>query len=389
MKAVCWYGIHDVRTENVPDPIMVSPHDMILRVTSSSVCGSDLHLYDGMVVTMREGDIIGHEFMGEVVEVGKEVRKVKPGDRVIVPSLVACGHCTFCAEGNTSWCDNSNPNAWVLEKMYGQSPAGFFGYSHGFGGYAGCFAEYMRVPMADVGAFLAPQGYTDEQLLFASDAAPTGYQAADYANIKPGQTVAVWGCGAVGLFAMKSAWLLGAGRVIAIDRVPARLRMAQEQCGAEVLNFEQVDVVEALIEMTGSRGPDACIEAVGMEADQGGLEGAYDRVKQTLRLETDRPYALREAIRACRKGGTVVVMGVYAGFVDKFPIGAVFNKGLTIRAGQQHGHHYIPQLLRYVEEGRLDMTFPITHRFSLDQAKMAFELSRKREDSLVRAVFFH
>lgn len=389
MKAICWYGIHDVRTENVPDPILISPSDLILRVTSSSVCGSDLHLYDGMIPSMREGDILGHEFMGEVVDVGREVRNVKPGDRIVVPSPVACGHCAYCAQGNTSWCDNSNPNAWILEKMYTQSPAGFFGYSWGFGGYAGCFAEYMRVPYGDVASFKVPEGYTDEQILFISDAAPTGYQAADYANIQPGQTVAVWGCGAVGLFAMKSAWLKGAGRVIAIDRVPYRLRMAREHCDAEILNFEEVDVVEALVEMTGGRGPDVCIEAVGMEADSGGLEGAYDRVKQTMRLETDRPYALREAIRACRKGGVVVVMGVYAGFIDKFPIGAVFNKGLTIRASQQHGHRYIPELLDLVQQGRLDVSFPITHRLSLDEGKTAFELSRKREDNCVRAIFLH
>jgi len=389
MKAVCWYGIHDLRYQDVPDPIMVSPRDVILRVTSSAVCGSDLHLYNGVIPTMKPGDIIGHEFMGEVVEVGKEIRTVKPGDRVVVPSPISCGQCAYCAEGNTSWCDNSNPNAWMLEKMYAQSPAGFFGYSHGFGGYAGCFVEYMRVPDGDVGAFVVPEGLSDEQVMLISDAVPTGYMAADYANIQPGQTVAVWGCGGVGLFAMKSAWLMGAGRVIAIDRVPRRLQMAAEECNAETLNFDEVDVVEELVEMTGGRGPDICIEAVGMEANSGGLEGAYDRVKQTLRLETDRPYALREAIRACRKGGTVVVMGVYAGMVDKFPMGAVFNKGLTIRAGQQHGHRYVPELLRLAQAGRMDMSFPITHRFSLDQAMTAFEISRTRSDNCVRAIFLH
>ncbi len=389
MKAVCWYGIHDVRYETVPDPILLNPRDVILRVTSSSVCGSDLHLYNGVVPTMQAGDIIGHEFMGEVVEVGKGVTNVQRGDRVVVPSPISCGHCFYCAHGEFSLCDNSNPNAWLAEKIYNQSPAAIFGYSHAFGGYAGAFAEYVRVPFGDVGAFKVPEGLSDDQTLFVSDAFATGYMAADFCAIQPGQTVAVWGAGAVGLFAMMSARLKGAGRIIAIDRVPFRLEMARRQAEAETLNFNEVDVVEALKDMTGGRGPDACIEAVGMEADQSGLEGAYDRVKAVMRLETDRPYALREAIRACRKGGIVSVVGVFGGFVDKFPMGIAMNKGLTFRMAQQHGQKYAPELLRLIQEGRIDPSFAATHHYPLSAAHEAFELTRHRDDNVVRVVFQH
>jgi threonine dehydrogenase-like Zn-dependent dehydrogenase len=338
---------------------------------------------------MREGDIIGHEFMGEVVEVGRGISHLRRGDRVVVPSPIACGHCYFCATGQHSLCDNSNPNAWIPEKVANQAGAAIYGYSHAFGGYAGAFADYIRVPFADVGAFKVPEGLTDDQVLFVSDAMATGYMAADFCAIQPGQTVAVWGAGGVGLFAMKSAWLMGAGRVIAIDRVPHRLRAAAEHANAETINFDEVDVVEVLKEMTGGRGPDACIEAVGMEADQSGLEGAYDRVKATLKLETDRPYAVREAIRACRKGGIVSIVGVFSGFVDKFPLGVAMNKGLTLRMAQQHGQKYAPELLRHIQEGRMDGSFAITHRYPLKKAREAFEISRKREDGVIRAVFHH
>lgn len=389
MKAVCWYGIHDVRLEQVPDPILLNPRDVILKVTSSSVCGSDLHLYDGVIPTMQEGDIIGHEFMGEVVEVGRGITTLRRGDRVVVPSPISCGHCYFCGTGQYSLCDNSNPNAWMPEKVANQAGAAIFGYSHAFGGYAGAFADYVRVPFADVGAFKVPEALTDDQVLFVSDAMATGYMAADFCAIQPGQTVAVWGSGAVGLFAMKSAWVLGAGRVIAIDRVPHRLQAAREHANAETLNFDEVDVVEALKDTTGGRGPDACIEAVGMEADQSGLEGAYDRVKATLKLETGRPYAVREAIRACRKGGIVSIVGVFGGMVDKFPLGIAMNKGLTFRMAQQHGQKYAPELLRLIQDGRMDGSFAATHHYPLDKARDAFEISRKREDGVIRVVFKH
>lgn len=387
MKAVCWYGTQDVRTETVADPRIINSHDAILRVTSASICGSDMHLYNGYVPTMKPGDILGHEFMGEVVEVGKDVHNIKKGDRVVVPSPIACGHCYYCEQGLFSCCDNTNPNAWMAEKIYNQSPAGIYGYSHAFGGFAGAFANYVRVPYADVGAMLVPEGLRDEQVLFISDALPTGFMGADYCNIKPGATVAVWGCGAVGLSAIMSAYLLGAGRVIAIDHVPYRLDIAHERCGAEVLNYEDVNIVEALTEMTGGRGPDACIDAVGMEAHNTGLEGMYDTVKQAVRLETDRPYVLREAILACRKGGTVVAMGVYSGFIDKFPMGAFMQKNLSMRSGQQHGQAYAPRLLGYIESGQLDTSFLASHPLPLDQAKQGFEMMRNKEDNVMRVVF--
>ena len=346
-----------------------------------------MHLYNGYIPTMMPGDIIGHEFMGEVVEVGDEVANIKPGDRVVIPSVIACGSCQYCDRGLYSICDNSNPKAWLAEKVYKQASAGIYGYSHAFGGYAGAFAEYTRVPYADNGPILIPEHLSDEQVLFISDAFPTGYMAADYCDIQPGQTVAVWGCGAVGLFAMLSAYLLGAGRVIAIDRYPYRLQMAKEKCGAEVLNYEEVDVVEALIEMTGGRGPDACIDAVGMEAHNYGLEGVYDSVKQAVRLETDRPYVIREAILACRKGGVVSIIGVYSGFVDKIPMGAAFNKSLTFRMGQMHAQRYLPRLLGYVEQGQVDPSFIATHPMPLEDARLGFEMSRNKEDNCLRVVF--
>ena len=387
MKALCWNGVHDVRVERVPDPQIINPGDAILRITSTAICGSDLHLYDGFIPTMKPGDILGHEFMGEVVEVGSAVRRLKVGDRVVIPFNIACGNCYYCEHDLWSLCDNTNPNAPLAEAMYGFSGSGLFGYSHLLGGYAGGQAEYVRVPYADVGGFKVPDHLTDEQVLFLTDIFPTGYMAAENAEIRPGQTVAVWGCGPVGQFAIKSAFLLGAERVIAIDRIPERLQMAEEMSGAETINYEeQSDVVEVLKQMTGGRGPDACIEAVGMEAHASGFVGAYDRVKQTLRLETDRPHALREAIQACRKGGTASVPGVYALLIDKMPFGSAFAKGLTFRMGQTHVHRYVEPLLQYIENGELDPTFVITHRYPLEEAAHAYKIFRDKEDNCIKVV---
>ncbi|HWI40471.1 MAG TPA: zinc-dependent alcohol dehydrogenase, partial [Verrucomicrobiae bacterium] len=369
MRAVCWHGKQDVRVDNVPDPQIINPRDAIVKVTLTCICGSDLHLYNAYVPTMKKGDILGHEFMGEVVEVGPGVGNLKVGDRVVVPFPIACGDCWYCTNGMFALCDNSNPNAWMLEKMYGDTGGGIFGYSHLYGGYAGGQAEYVRVPYADVGPVKIPAGLADEQVIFLSDVFPTGYMAAENCNISPGDTVAVWGCGPVGLFALWSARHMGASKVIAIDRFPERLRLAREHCGAETLNYEEVpDVPTALHEMTGGRGPDACIDAVGLEAEGVGMERMYDKVKQTLRLETDRPMALREAITACRKGGTLSIPGVYSGFIDKMPIGAVFGKGLTIRGGQTHVQKYLGLLLDMVAGGKIDPSFIISHRLPLDEA---------------------
>ena len=319
MKALCWYGTNDVRVTKVPDPKVVNPRDAIIKVTLSAICGSDLHLYDGFIPTMRRGDILGHEFMGEVVEVGSENTKLKVGDRVVVPFTISCGNCFYCLRELWSLCDNSNPNAWMAEKLYGASPAGLFGYSHMMGGYAGGQAEYVRVPFADIGPIKVPDNLTDEQVLFLSDIFPTGYMAADVCNIAPGDTVAVWGCGPVGQMAMVSAWMLGAGRVIGIDREPERLRMAANRAKADTLNYEYADVFDALMDMTGGQGPDACIDAVGLEAHGVNLDAWYDKVKTAAMLATDRVSALRQAIHACRKGGTVSIPGVYGGFLDKVP----------------------------------------------------------------------
>jgi len=369
----------------VPDPKLLNPHDAIIKVTTTCICGSDLHLYDGVIPTMMEGDILGHEFMGEVVEVGPEVKNLKVGDRVVVPFTIACGNCFFCREQLWSLCDNSNPNAKMAEKMYGFSPSGLFGYSHMMGGYAGGQAEYARVPFADVGPLKIPEDMDDESVIFLSDILPTGYQGALNAEIKPGHTVAVWGCGPVGLFALKSAFHMGA-RVIAIDSNPERLELAREHCNAETMDFKSKDVVDVLRQMTGGRGPDACIDAVGMEASGTGFEAAYDTAKQTLRLESDRPMALRQAIVACRKGGIVSVPGVYSGFVDKFPMGAVFAKGLIIRTGQTHVHNYVRPLMELVEKGAIDPTFIITHRMALDDAPYGYELFKEKQDGCIKIV---
>jgi threonine dehydrogenase-like Zn-dependent dehydrogenase len=385
MRAVCWHGVGEVRVEQVPDPSLLNPRDAIVRVTSTAICGSDLHLYDGYIPTMFRGDILGHEFMGEVVEVGPGVTNLSIGDRVVVPFPIACGGCFFCERQLFSLCENSNPNAPLAEKMWGHSPAGIFGYSHMLGGYAGGQAEYVRVPFADVGPLRVPATLTDEQVLFLSDILPTGYMAAENCSIHPGDTIAVWGCGPVGLFAIASAMLLGAGRVIAIDRFPERLRKA-ESIGAEALDYESTDVQEALKEMTGGRGPDACIDAVGMEAHVHGFVGAYDRAKQALRLSTERPGVLRQAIQACRKGGTVSVPGVYGGFIDKLPFGSVVNKAITIRSGQTHVQRYMRPLLERIERGDIDPSFIVSHRLSLDDAAQGYEMFKNKEEECVKVV---
>jgi threonine dehydrogenase-like Zn-dependent dehydrogenase len=379
--------VNDLRVETVPDPGIVNPHDAILRVTMSTTCGSDLHFIDGYIPTMRAGDVIGHEFIGEVVETGPDVKKVRKGERVVVPSFICCGQCWFCRHDLWSLCDNTNPNAETQAALLGYPTAGIYGYTHAFGGYAGAHAGFVRVPHADVDCFTVPEGLTDEQVVFLSDAAPTGYMGADFCNIQPGDTVAVWGCGGVGLMAQKSAYLLGAGRVIAIDRFPDRLRVARDRIGSETINYEQVDsVLEALQDMTGGRGPDACIDAVGMEAHGTGLEYQYDRAKQALRMHTDRGDAVREAIMACRKGGVLSILGVY-GVMDKFPLGVMMNKGLTVRTAQQHGQKYVPRLLEHTRRGELDASFLATHRFSLEDGPRGYDMFKHKADGCLRVVF--
>ena len=388
MKATCWTGVNRVEVQEVPDPQILNPRDAIVRITSTAICGSDLHLYDGYVPTMEKGDILGHEFMGEVVEVGPRARaKVSIGDRVVVPFPIACGACLACTRGLYSCCENSNPNAAMAEKMFGFPAAGIFGYSHLTGGYAGGQAEYARVPFPDVGPLKIESDLTDEQVLFLSDILPTGFMGAEMCEIKPGDVVAVWGAGPVGQFAIASAFLLGAERVIAIDRFPYRLEMARVNSGAEIVNYEDNDVNNVLKEMTGGRGPDACVDAVGMEAHHGmGLIHAYDRVKQATRMETERPHALRQAITCCRSGGIVSVIGAYGGMMDKFPIGTVMNRSLTIKSGQCHVHRYMPRLLEHIEAGRLDPTFIVTHRLPLDQAPTGYETFKHKEDECVKVV---
>jgi threonine dehydrogenase-like Zn-dependent dehydrogenase len=386
MKAVCYYGKQDVRVEQVPDPTLVNPRDAIVKITATAICGSDLHIYDGYIPTMQKGDILGHEFMGEVVDVGRENKKLKVGDRVVVPFTIACGNCFYCKEQLWSLCDNSNPNAWVAEKMYGFSASGLFGYSHIYGGYAGGQAEYARVPFADVGPLKVPSTLSDEQVLFLSDILPTGYMAAENCNIKPGDTVAVWGCGPVGQFAIQSAFLLGAERVIAIDRFTERLEMAARLGKAEVLNYEDFDVPEELRALTGGQGPDACIDAVGLEAHGHTLDAWYDNAKTTMMMATDRPHALRQAINCCRKGGTVSIPGVYGGWLDKFPLGAAFAKGLTLKMGQTHMHKYMPKLLERIEKGEIDPSCIITHRVALDDAPKMYRTFRDKKDQCIKVI---
>ncbi len=374
-----------MQVDTVPDPQILNQRDAIVRITSSAICGSDLHLYDGKILGVEHGDIFGHEFMGEVVEVGREVKNLAVGDRVVVPFPISCGSCEACQAGLYSLCENSNPNAWMAEKLMGHSPCGIYGYSHLLGGFAGGQAEYARVPFADVGPLKVPDNLTDEQVLFLSDIFPTGYMGAEMCNIQPGDTIAIWGCGPVGQFAIRSAFLLGAERVIAIDNVPERMRMAQAG-GAEVLSFDAVNVLEALKEMTGGRGPDACIDAVGMEARGHGPAYLYDRTMQAMKMEFDRPIALRNAILACKNGGTVSVIGVYAGFIDKFPMGAVLNRALTIRSGQCHVQRYLRPLLERIERGEIDPSFVVTHRLTLDQAPMGYKIFRDKQDECIKVV---
>jgi len=387
MKALCWHGKNDVRVDTVPDPKIQDPHDVIVRVTATAICGSDLHLLDGYMPTMESGDVLGHEFMGEVVDVGKGNTKLKLGDRVVVPFVIACGTCYFCRKGMFSLCDTSNPNAEIARKAMGQSPAGLFGFSHMLGGFAGGQAEYVRVPFADVGPIKISSDLRDEQVLFLSDIFPTGYMAAENAEIEPGDTVAVWGCGPVGQFTIQSAWMLGAGRVIAIDRVPERLQMAVEKGKAEIINFDKEDVYDRLMEMTSGRGPDRCIDAVGTEAHGGGsLDAVIDKAKAAMYLGTDRPHVLREAIMCCRKGGTLSVPGVYIGFLDKIPFGAAMNKGLTIKTGQTHVQRYLEPLLQKIEAGAIDPSFVITHRLKLADAPDAYKTFRDKEDGCIKVV---
>lgn len=387
MKAVCWMGIRKMEVAEVPDPRILSRRDAIVKVTSSAICGSDLHLYNGFIPTMMPGDVMGHEFMGEVVELGPDVKSLAVGDRVVVGFPISCGVCAQCRRKMYSLCENSNPNAWMAEKLWGYSPCGIYGYSHTLGGYAGGQAQYVRVPFADVGALkIEDDSLPDESVLFLSDIFPTGYMGAEMCDIQPGDTVAVWGCGPVGQFAMASAYLLGASRVIAIDRLSDRLALAREKVGAETLDYERVDVHEALREMTGGRGPDACIDAVGMEAHSHTPMFAMDRVKQRLMIEQDRPLALRQAILSCRNGGTVSVIGVYSGFVDQFPMGAVVNRSLTIRSGQCHAQRYMRPLLDRIQGRQIDPGFVVTHRMSIDDAPEGYALFSRKQDGCEKVV---
>jgi threonine dehydrogenase-like Zn-dependent dehydrogenase len=389
MKALCWHGKYDVRVDTVPDPKIEDPRDIVIQVTSTAICGSDLHLYDGYMKTMKEGDVLGHEPMGEVVEVGSEVKSLRAGDRVVVPFTISCGACFFCEKGLYSLCDTTNPNAEMAKAVMGHSPAGLLGYSHMLGGFAGGQAEYLRVPHANVGPLKIPAGLPDEKVLFLSDVFPTGYMAAENAEIEPGDTVAVWGCGPVGQFSIQSAWLFGAGRVIAIDRVPERLAMAARYGKAETINFEELDdgVYDRLMEMTGGRGPDRCIDAVGSEAHgAGSFDARLDKAKAALMLGTDRPHVLREAIMCCRKGGTISMPGVYLGFLDKIPFGAFVNKGLTLKTGQTHVQKYYRDLLKRIEDGEIDPSFVVTHRLPLEQAPDAYKTFRDKEDDCIKVV---
>jgi threonine dehydrogenase-like Zn-dependent dehydrogenase len=386
MRATVWSGRNTVQVENVPDPKILNRRDAIVRITSTAICGSDLHLFDGYVPTMEKGDILGHEFMGEVVETGPDVANLQVGDRVVVPFPIACGSCDACRNGLFSICENSNPNAPIAEKLWGHSPCGIFGYSHALGGFAGGQAEYARVPFADVGPIKIEDDLPDESVLFLSDIFPTGYMGAEMCEPKPGDVIAVWGAGPVGLFAIASALLLGAERVIAIDRFDYRLDKARE-AGAETIDYEQTNVLEALREMTGGRGPDACIDAVGMESHHDFLPlHAYDRVKQAARLETDRPHALREAILACRNGGIVSVIGVYGGVIDKFPVGAWMNRSLTLKAGQCHVHRYLRPLLERIRNGEIDPSFVISHELPLEQAPRGYEMFKHKQDNCTKVV---
>jgi threonine dehydrogenase-like Zn-dependent dehydrogenase len=387
MKATCWMGKNRVEVDEVPDPRILNDRDAIVRVTSSAICGSDLHLYQGYIPTMQRGDVLGHEFMGEVVELGRGVTNLQVGDRVVVPFPIACGTCNACEAGLYSVCENSNPNARLAEKVWGYPAAGIYGYSHLAGGFAGGQAEYVRVPFADVGPLKIEDGVADESVLFLSDVFPTGYMGAEFCDIKPGDVIAVWGAGPVGQLAAASARLLGADRVLVIDRFEYRLEIARQNTEAETINYEEVDsVIEALKELTAGRGPDACIDAVGMEAHSHSPLYAYDRAKHATRLETDRPFALREAILSCRNGGVVSVIGAYGGFVDKVPMGAVMNRSLTIKSGQCHVQRYMRPLLQRIQNGEIDPAFIVTHRLPLDSTPIGYETFKNKEDDCLKVV---
>jgi threonine dehydrogenase-like Zn-dependent dehydrogenase len=387
MKALCWHGTGDIRCDQVPDPKIADQTDILVRITSTAICGSDLHLFDGFMPTMQKGDVIGHEPMGEVIEVGKSVQKLKKGDRVVIPFTISCGNCWFCQQQLFSLCDNSNPNAAMAKKMMGQSPAALFGYSHLLGGFAGGQAEYLRVPYADVSPLKIESDLPDEKVLFLSDIFPTGYMAAENAEIHPGETVAVWGCGPVGQFAIQSAWMFKAGRVIAIDRVPERLAMAEKHGKVETINFDKKNVYDELMEMTRGRGPDRCIDAVGAEAHAwGSIDAVMDKAKAAVMLTTDRAHVLRETIMCCRKGGTISIPGVYIGFPDKIPVGAMMNKGLTLKSGQTHVAKYHRRLLGKIEAGEIDPSFVVTHRLSLEEGPQAYKTFRDKEDGCIKVV---
>ena len=386
MRALTWHGKRDVRVEEVPRPEIVNPRDAVIRITATAICGSDLHLYNDNVPSMREGDVIGHEPMGEVVETGSAVDNLNVGDRVVVPFTISCGSCWFCENELYSLCDNSNPNAEIARKMMGHSPAGLFGYSHMMGGYAGGQAEYLRVPYADTGPIVVDSDLPDEQVLFLSDIFPTGYMAAENAEIEEQDTVAVWGCGPVGQFAIQSARMLGADRVIAIDRIPERLDMARAHGDAEVIDYEEDDVYDRLMEMTGGRGPDRCIDAVGTDAHGTGAMATADRVKQEVHLEDDRPAVLRQAIKCCRKGGTLSVPGVYVGRMDNLPFGSVMNKALTINTGQTHVQRYLDPLMEKIESGEIDPSFVVSHNVSLEEGPEMYRKFNDKDDDCTKVV---
>jgi threonine dehydrogenase-like Zn-dependent dehydrogenase len=387
VRALCWEGINKVAVENVRDASILNPHDAVVKVKYSSACGSDLHLLGGYVPAMRKGDIFGHEYIGEIVETGPEVKNFKKGDRVLGLPIIACGNCFFCEHDEWSMCDNTNPNAWMPEAINGHAGAAILGYSRIFGGYAGSHAEYVRIPLADRNVWPLPDSVSDEDGVFISDALPTGFMAAEFCGIQPGDTIAVWGCGGVGQMAVASAWLLGAKRVIAVDRVPERLAMAKDKGGAEVVNFESADVFETLLDMTGGRGPDACIDAVGTESVAAGPLDWYDKAKQAVRLETDRPNALRQILRCVRKAGRVSVVGTYAGYIDKFPMSAVINKNLTLRAGQCSAQRYVGRMIDYVGSGRLKPSYMLTHLVGLEQGDQIYQAFKHKQDNCVRPVF--
>jgi threonine dehydrogenase-like Zn-dependent dehydrogenase len=386
MKALCWEGKHTIKVKNVHEPKILNPSDAIIKVTTAAICGSDLHLYDGYIPSMKKGDILGHETMGVVMEVGPEVRKVKVGDRVVIPFDIGCGHCHFCKSEEYSLCDNSNPNSVMADKLYGHSGAGLFGYSHLYGGYAGGQAEFLRVPYVDTNSLIVPEDMPDEKVLFLSDIFPTGYMAAENCHIKKGDTIAVWGAGPVGQMAIRSAFLLGAERVLSIDHFNGRLQMS-EQGGAEVINFDEVEgILDEINYRTGGRGPDACIDAVGLEAHGHTITASLDRAKAAMYLATDRPDALRQAIQACKKGGIVSIPGVYGGLLDKIPFGAAFGKALTLKMGQTHTQRYMQPLLNRIQGGEIDPSFVITHRVKIDDGPNAYKIFSDKKDECMKVI---